>query len=249
MSPEDWKRWYALAIESAVGCWALFGRGAEMRDAFPLPNSRELRPWGRLWKDDRRAWEKSLNAVLPRGWDRVTSREQLRERITKCLDAIAAFGNNPDTAFWDRYCRSLSMRFLIRVFIPCMVLHLSRPSSLLAQCIEHKDLALLESLVKIDPTLVHSPELAPMLYPSKAAAQAEVWQLIGPRLASDAPLMEKRQVTYHLMALIRWVAARVHRKATVPALIAELPEGDLPDKEGTTQKAVKRIQNRAPLPV
>jgi hypothetical protein len=249
MSPEDWKRWYALAIESAAGCWALFGRGAEMRDAFPLPDTRERRPWARFWKDDRRAWDKSINAVLPRRWNRITSRKELRERITECMDSLAAFFSNPEPEFCDRYFQSLEVRFLIRVFLPCMALHLSRPSTLFAQCIERKDLALLESLVRIDPTLVHLPELAPMLYPSKAAAQAEVWQLIGPRLASDSPLMEKRKVSYHLIALIRWVAAAVHRSAKLPVLIAALPDGDLPIDQGTTQKAVKRILNRAPLPV
>lgn len=248
MSPEDWNRWVAAAIESAVGWWPLFDKGGEMRDKFPLPTYVECRQWLAFWKDDRQVWEKCLGEILPRGWNRPKGRETPRNRIARYLDAIVAFFSNPDAGFWDRYFGSVRVRFLIRVFLPCVVLHRSRPSALLAQCIEHKDIAILESLLRIDPTLVYLPSLAPILNPPQAATRAEVWQLLGPSLASDAPLLERRQASYHLIAFVQWIGRAVHRRAKITALADALQEGDLPDTPGTTQKAIWRLLGDAPLP-
>lgn len=246
MSTQDWKRWLAEAIESTTGWWALFARGDQIRDKFPLPSYAERLKWFQLWNDDRRAWETSLNEILPRGW--VRRRKPPGQMITMCLDRLAAFASNGNEAFWDQYFGSLKIRFILRVFLPCMVLHRSRPMTLLSRCVEENDIGLLESLLRIDQTLLYCPALAPMLHPPRSATQAEVWQVLCPSLASDAPLIDKRQVSYHLIAFIRWVAAAVHRKATIPSLIAALPDGDLPEIEGTTQKAVRRILADAPHP-
>jgi hypothetical protein len=128
------------------------------------------------------------------------------------------FFDGDDEAVFDKFFRRLDVRFLLRVFYPCVATKFRRPSSLLREVVVNKDLGNLEELVKLDATLVSHPKLADILYPSDSAIRRMRWELIQAAVAKPPGGDKPRQVKYGIGGFMRWIAAKAGERLTVRSL-------------------------------
>ncbi len=129
-----------------------------MRDKFPLPGPSELTRWFELWDDDRSAYEATLDRIL--GPDPAEFRYTHNEDYVKwCVGRLRSFFESEDEHRFDKFFRSIEVRFILRVFLPCIAKTFRRPSTVLRDIASGNNGELLETAAAIDPTVIRHKAL------------------------------------------------------------------------------------------
>lgn len=241
-------------VESAEAACQFLGPDDRPRDAFPLPGSDERIEWLAYWSDDKLVFVKLLEDVL--GRKLAVLRPANGKLILQCFDCINRFFNRPSREL-DGFFRSLQVRFFIRVYLTCLAKTFRRPGTVLATIVETENIELLESVVRIDPTILHHPDLSKLLYPSSSAVRRARWELLHEALTKPHNDVERRTVKYGIAALLRRITRLSGSKLTFRTLIRMYNEvavadglgsqdPDLLDDPATFERGVRRFGSNLP---
>jgi hypothetical protein len=238
-------------VESAEGAFAFLGKDDWLRDRFPLPSADERDRWLAFWSDDRLAWDTVVEAALGQKLSTLAG-----SNVLDYFDRLRAFFNR-DVCELDSFFRSLEMRFVFRAFLPCVARIYRRPSSTLNEIVANKDFLLLETAVRIDPSVLHHRDLTGLLNPLASVARRQRWELLQSALTKPAEDTDRRLVKYGIAAFLRLVATRCGSRLTLAELLRmyndvattdhkRIRDIDLPDDPATFQKGVRRFGSRLP---